>query len=151
MTSLNLVLNYSAPTNGQPTPSNIGNMPSLLLETDNREAVHYRSNFPFITARVHDGKHAEQLMMEKFEQLKNSYKKTVKFIVLYSWLLPCEDCCNNFISTIHKCFPQKLPGTLLLYSRVRREELKCKEDIKNLFRSDGIHIRQKKHVKSENV
>ncbi len=118
-----------------------------LTMTDNRKAVHY-PNFSFITARVHNGKHAEQLMMEKFEQLKNAYKKPVKFIVLYSWLLPCEDCCNNIISTIHECFPKKLPGTLLLYSRVRREELKCKEDIKNLFRSEGIYM---KHVKSENV
>ncbi len=30
-TSLNLALNYLAPTNEQPTPSNIGNTPSLLL------------------------------------------------------------------------------------------------------------------------
>ncbi len=119
-----------------------------LTMTDNRKAVHYPSNFSFITARVHNGKHAEQLMMKKFEQLKNDYKEPVKFIVLYSWLLPCEGCCNNIISTIHECFPKKLPGTLLLYSRVRRKELKCKEDIKNLFRSKGIYM---KHVKSENV
>ncbi len=118
-----------------------------LTMTDNCEAVHYRSNSSFITARVHDGKHAEQLMMEKFEQLKNAYKEPVKFIVLYSWLLPCGNCCFTIISTIEKCFPE-VPMTVLLYSRVREEELDFKEHIKEYFRSKEIKV---KHVKSDNV
>ncbi len=118
-----------------------------LTMTDNRKAVHYRSNFSFITARVHNGKHAEQLMMKKFEQLKNAYKEPVKFIVLYSWLLPCGNCCLTITSTIKKCFPE-VPMTVLLYSRVRKEELDFKEDIKDYFRSKEIKV---KHVKSNTV
>ncbi len=116
--------------------------------TDNRKDVHYRSNFSFITARVHNGKHAEQLMMEKFKQLKNAYKEPVEFIIFYSWLLPCQDCCNSIISKIKECFPQKLPETVLLYSRVWPEESKCKKDTMNCFRTKGIHV---KLVESKNV
>ena len=108
----------------------------------------------YVTARPHrdlpivKGHHAEELIAGKFAKLVEAYKEEIQCIVLYTWLFPCKDCAADIISKIQQVEVSTNVPIYILYSRVRGNEEKEKEDIKNNLEVNGIHI---KHVFSRNI
>lgn len=71
--------------------------------------------YNYITSRPQNKVHAEHLIMEKLEKLIQNYEgkkegendseeeeNCVKYIILYTWLLPCECCAASIITTLKK-------------------------------------------------
>ena len=110
----------------------------------------------YVTARPHKdlpifkGHHAEELIAGKFAKLVEAYKKgkkEIQCIVLYTWLFPCKDCAADIISKIQAEVSTNVT-IYILYSVVRGNEEKEKEDIKNNLEVNGIHV---KRVFSRNI
>ena len=111
----------------------------------------------YVTARPHKdlpifkGRHAEELIAGKFAKLVEVYrqgKKEIQCIVLYTWLFPCKDCAANIISKIQQAEVSTNVPIYILYSRVRGNEEKEKENIKNNLEFNGIQV---KRVFSRNI
>ena len=111
----------------------------------------------YVTARPHKyvpifkGRHAEKLIAGKFAKLVEAYKKEkkeIQYIVLYTWLFPCKDCAADIISKIQQAEVSTNVPIYMLYSRVRGNEEKEKEGIKNKLKSKGIRIN---YVFSQNI
>ena len=103
----------------------------------------------YVTARPHNGVHAEKLIMDKFEKLVKAIsdrKETVQYIFLYSWLFPCTKCASAIIATIiptiQRAFPELLSDVAIfvLYSGVRKDEKEDKLITERSLRSHGINM-----------
>ena len=70
--------------------------------TDNEVATFPPSNLcNFIVARPDGPHHTEALLLERFDDLMESYGSfLVRSIVLYTWLLPCVNCMNRIIDRL---------------------------------------------------
>lgn len=82
-------------------------------EPDHSEATDWRSaTFPpdnklgnYITARPgkhhhHHCEHAEALLLDRFDYLRDKSGEACESIVLYTWFLPCEHCTEKIIDTL---------------------------------------------------
>ncbi len=136
------------------------------MTTDNTSPVHppdYNLS-TYLTARPHsrmwckkwiqplNAGHAEFLMMDKFKLLVQNYNKPVKYIILYSYLLPCKLCASVIVDTIQSCYSaESKPLTYVLYSGKRKQDLE--KDSTKKMESNGIKLRKiyllpKKETKS---
>ncbi len=85
--------------------------------------------------------HAEFLMMKKFKLLVQNYNKSVKYIILYSYLLPCKLCASVIVDTIQSCYSaESKPLTCVLYSGKRKQDLE-KDSIEKM-KSNGIRLQK---------
>ncbi len=142
------------------------------MTTNNTSPVHPPDNnlSTYLTARPHrrmwckkwiqplNAGHAEFLMMKKFKLLFKNYNKPVKYIILYSYLLPCKDCASVIVDTIQSCYSAESkpltkikPLTYVLYSGKWKHDLE--EDSTKKMESNGIklhkiYLSQKNETKS---
>ena len=117
----------------------------------------YKKVFPpdnklsnYVTARPHSGAHAEELIMEKFDELVKAYdfdhKEPVQYIFLYTWLFPCTKCASAIIATIIPTIQNAYPDLLsdvaifILYSGVSKDERKDKLITEQKLWSYGINM-----------
>ena len=106
--------------------------------------------YNYVTARPHSGAHAEELIMEKFDELVKAYesahKEPVQYIFLYTWLFPCSKCASAIIDTIipiiQSTYPELLSDVAIfvLYSGVRKNEEEDKLITEQILRSHGINM-----------
>ena len=105
--------------------------------------------YNFITARPDLGnqKHAEALIMDRFETLKTKYEeiggKDCTHIVLYTWLPPCGKCAKEIMDTLKYYKEKKI---YIIYSFIP-EGYKNFTDTKRKLDSAGIELREVKYFK----
>ena len=103
--------------------------------------------FNYMTARPTRNCHAEVLLMEKFEELYGSYRRSSIFpcatIMLYSWLHPCLPCAEKIIDTLGECIRSTMCEVIVIYS-CEQKGLKNKHKICSLFEQAGIRLQQER-------
>ena len=99
-----------------------------------------------------------KLLVKKFKLLDKNYNKPVKYIILYSYLLPCKLCASVIVDTIQSCYSAESkpltkikPLTYVLYSGKWKHDLE--EDSTKKMESNGIklhkiYLSQKNETKS---
>ena len=94
----------------------------------------------FIAARPHGRYHAEEQLIEQFDHLLESYQSTrlpaCQKVVLFTWLLPCEDCTKSII--------KKLCGrgleVILIYITTQTKDPTNEEQIAQMLEEKGITV-----------
>ena len=101
----------------------------------------------YIIARPDDigdnTKHAEEVILENFDELWDAYEnknsnQTPASIILYSWIMPCEDCTEDIIKKLSN---RDIPVTIV-YTIPWRKENPGKS--RKRFKEKGISV---KHVR----
>ena len=101
--------------------------------------------YNYVTARPNDN-HAEMIIMKKFDKLVKAYGKShsedpIKYIILYTWLFPCEDCVSAIVSEMRRAYPKDSSKVFIfvLYSDPYREDENEKSNTKQTFKLNKIH------------
>ena len=70
--------------------------------TDNTSPTHPPNSTlsDYIVARPTKHKHAEELLLERFDELLNRNASSCQSIVLYTWFVPCEGCTRKIIRVL---------------------------------------------------
>jgi len=117
--------------------------------------------YNYITSRPTSEKHAEEFTIDKIELLYKNFtantKEKVKFVILYSWLFPCQECIKKLIKTIRKPYGEEKVRLLdtpcsvyLVYSRVIKSEASTLPKLIEKLTSAGINV-LKVSVTEENL
>ena len=103
--------------------------------------------FNYMTPRPTTYSHAEVLLMEKFEELFGSYRRSSIFqcatIVLYSWLHPCLACTEKIIETLEECIRSTMCEVIMIYS-CEQKGLEDRDEIHSRFEQAEIRLQQER-------
>ena len=104
--------------------------------------------YNYVTARPNNN-HAEMIIMKKFDMLVKAYGKShsedpIKYIILYTWLFPCEDCVSAIVSEMRRAYPKDSSKVFIfvLYSDPYREDENEKSNTKQTFKLNKICLKR---------
>ena len=122
-------------------PSQSGGQPILYeSETFSPESKMFNN---FIIARPKDNiKHAEAVILDNFDQLWVAYKtknynQTPASIILYSWIMPCNDCTEAIIK---KLSTLGIPVTIVYTIPWTKESDQIQEKSRNRLKENQITV-----------
>ena len=105
--------------------------------------------YNYVTARPNNDDHAEMIIMKKFNLLVKAYGKShsedpIKYIILYTWLFPCEDCVSTIVSEMRRAYPKDSSKVFIfvLFSDPYREDENEKSNTMRTFKLNRIRLKR---------